>query len=102
MQKKGLHLLAFFCYVCFLAYCIYACVLCILASCYDGERLLLLSHLSAKSILYFIVLWSKEWMFYMPIKSETGGREVVIHSGIVIAQTVDVILLGPMFFVEDR
>jgi len=39
---------------------------------------------------------------YLQIESETGCREVVILPGIVIALTVDVVLLGPMFFVENR
>ena len=91
-------MLAFFCYVCFLISCIYARVLCLLACCFDGVSLLL----SAKIILYLIVLWSEDRMVYMPIESETGCREGVILPGIVIAQTVDVVLLGLMFVVEDR
>ena len=91
-----------FCYVCFLISCIYARVLCILACCFDGVSLLLLSHVSAKSFSNLIVQWSEDRTVYVPIESETGGREVVIHPGIVIAQTVDVILVGLMFFVEDR
>ena len=39
---------------------------------------------------------------YLQIESETGGREGVVHPGIVIAPAVDVVLLGSMFFVEDR
>jgi len=102
MQKKGvLHLLAFFCYLCLLISCIYARVLCILACCFDGMSLLLLSHVSAKSISYLIVLWSADRTVYLLIESETGGIKGVILTGIVIAPTVDMVLLGPMFFVED-
>ena len=102
-QKKGvLHLLVFFCYVCLLISCIYARVLCILSCCFDGVSLLPLSHVSAKSILYLIVLWSADRTAYQQSESETGDREGVILPGIVIALTVNVVSLGPMFFVEDR
>jgi len=77
-------------------------VLCILVCCFDGVSLLLLSHVSAKSISYLIVLWSSDRTVHLQIESETGGREGVILPGIVIAPTVDVVLPGPMFFVEDR
>ena len=64
--------------------------------------LLLLSHVSAKSISYLIVLCSADRTVYLHIESETEDREGVFLLGIVIAPTVDVVLLGPMFFVEDR
>jgi len=64
--------------------------------------LLLLSHVSAKSISYLIVLRSADRTVYLQIESEAGGREGVILPGIVIAPTVDMVLLGHMFFVEDR
>ena len=51
---------------------------------------------------YLILLWSTDRTVYLQIESETRGREGVILPGIVIAPTVDVVLLGPMFFVEDR
>ena len=88
--------------MCFVISCIYVGVLCILACCFDGVGLLLLSHVSAKSISYLIVLWSADRTVYLQIESETGGREGVILPSIVIAPTVDVVLLGRMFFVEDR
>ena len=88
--------------MCFLISCIYPRVLCILACCFDGVSVLLLSHVSAKSISYLIVLWSADRTVYLQIEFETGDREGVILPGIVIASTVDVVLLGPMFFVEGR
>ena len=60
--------------MCFLTSCIYARVLCILACCFDGVSLLLLSHVSAKSISYLIVLWSADRTVYLQIESETGGQ----------------------------
>ena len=102
MQKRGTALACIFCHVCFVISCIYARVLCILACCFDGVSVLLLSHVLAKSILYLIVLWSSDTTVYLQIESETGGKEGVILPGIVIAPTVDVALLGPVFFVEDR
>jgi len=72
-----------------------------LTCCFDGVSLLLLSRLSAKSFSYFLALWSEDRTVYVPIGSETGGRGRN-PPGVVIAQTVHLILLGPMFFVEDR
>ena len=62
-------------------------MLCILASacCFDGVSLLLLSHGSAKSISYLIVLWSADRTVYLQIESETGDREGAILPGFVIA-----------------
>ena len=73
-----------------------------MACCFDGVSLLLLSHVAGKSISCLIVLWSAERTVYLQIESETGDREGVILPGIVIAPTVDVALLGPMFSVVDR
>ena len=64
--------------------------------------LLLLSRVSSKSISYLIVLWSADRTVYLQIEPETGDREGVIFPGIVIAPTVDMVSLGPMFVVEDR
>ena len=86
-KKGGTTLVCIFCYACFLISCIYARVLCILDCCFDDMSLLLISHVSAKSILYLIVLWSADRTVYLQIESETVGRESVILPGIVIAPT---------------
>ena len=84
-KKRGLHSLAFFCYVCLLISCIYAHMLCLLACCFNGVSLLLLSHVSATSISYLIVLWSADRTVCLLIESETRGREGAILPGCVMA-----------------
>jgi len=89
MQKNGgLHLRAFFCYVCLLISCIYAHMLCLLACCFNGVSLRLLSHGSATSISYLLVLWSADRTVYLQIESETGDREGAILPGCVIADVM--------------
>jgi len=84
-KKRGLHSLAFFCYVCLLISCIYAHMLCLLAYCFNGVSLRLLS---TTSISYLIVLWSADRTVYLLIESETGDREGAILPGCVITDVL--------------
>jgi len=88
MEKRGLYLRAFFCYVCLLISCIYALVLCLLAYCFNGVSLRLLSHVSVKSISYLIVLWNADRTVYLLIESATGDREGSILPSCVTADVM--------------
>jgi len=88
MQKKGTTLACIFCYVCLLISCIYAPMLCLLAYCFNGVSLRLLSHGSAMSISYLIVVWSADRRVYLLIVSKTGDRESAILPGCVMADVM--------------
>jgi len=102
MQKRGLHLLAYF-LLCVLSDQLYICSCAV----YTGllfrwcESTAAIARVSEAYLVSHCTMERRQAV-YLQIESETGGREGVVHPGIVIAPAVDVVLLGSMFFVEDR